>query len=156
MCIRDRNTRYEFEPNRLSRFWVIKPETYRHTYIHTDIQTSYYFRVRIVHWFSTLLNLSCIIISFGPYLDYLVSITNTLHKTSNLKLFGLDCMPKSSFLEPSSKIKAKLLCEKFKIQCVCFFFMRTKVNANFTYLYFIEIDHLYLIFFIMLGHFINF
>ena len=38
----------------------------------------------------------------------------------------------------------------------CAFFMRTKVNANFTYLYFIEIDHLYLIFFIMFAHFINF
>ena len=43
---------------------------------------------------------------------------------------------------------------KLDLQCV--FFMRTKVNANFTYLHFIEIDHLYLIFFIMVGHFLNF
>ena len=39
---------YKFEPNRFSRFWVIKPQTYRHTYIQIYRQTSYYFRVRII------------------------------------------------------------------------------------------------------------
>ena len=65
---------------------------------------------------------------------------------------------KYQFFQNSREIKMlnfqKVAKWRFPLNTVCFFFIRNKVNANFTYLYLIEINAWCLIFSSMLGHLI--